>query len=118
VLSRGSRQAIGLKALLARPESRLIVLDEPWEGLDPDFSRWLSETLREKRAAGVAVVLSSHRLHDLAGLCDRYCFLINGCITTMRPDDDFDGQITGERLLAMFDRLRGLHHVPPKAGIS
>ena len=37
--------------------------------LDPDAGRWLSTMLETKRDRGAAVVLSSHRLHDLAGLC-------------------------------------------------
>src|SRR5262245_47212705 len=44
LLSRGSRQRIGLEAALLCPDPCLVVLDEPWEGLDPDASRWLSDT--------------------------------------------------------------------------
>ena len=70
-LSRGTRQLLGLRTVLGRHPLGLIVLDEPWEGLDPDAGRWLSTMLETKRDRGAAVVLSSHRLHDLAGLCDR-----------------------------------------------
>ena len=75
-LSRGGRQLLGLRTVLGRHPLGLILLDEPWEGLDPDSARWLSATLESKRDRGAAVILSSHRLHDLAGLCDAYLFLL------------------------------------------
>jgi ABC-type multidrug transport system ATPase subunit len=78
VLSRGTRQRVALEAVLRAREAGLILLDEPWEGLDPDASTWLSAVLLERRAAGAAVVVSSHRIHDLAGVCDRCEFLVSG----------------------------------------
>jgi ABC-type multidrug transport system ATPase subunit len=76
-LSRGTRQLLGLRTVLSRPHLGLVILDEPWEALDPDASRWLSRTLEAKRDRGAAVVLASHDLHDLAGVCDAYLFLVN-----------------------------------------
>ena len=104
-LSRGSRQILGLSAVLARREARAFLLDEPWEGLDPDGSRWLSETLRERRDGGGAFLVSSHRLHDLAGLCERYAFLVNGCVTLLTAAEI--GQPVGAAgLVRVFDLLR------------
>jgi ABC-type multidrug transport system ATPase subunit len=71
-LSRGTRQLVGLRTVLGRHPLHLIVLDEPWEGLDADASRWLTSTLELKRDRGAAVVVSSHRADDLTGLCDAY----------------------------------------------
>jgi ABC-2 type transport system ATP-binding protein len=76
-LSRGTRQLLGLRTVLSRPQLGLVVLDEPWEALDVDGSRWLSRTLEAKRDRGAAVVLASHDPHDLAGVCDLYLFLVN-----------------------------------------
>ena len=78
VLSRGTRQRIGLEVSLFPTETELLLLDEPWEGLDPAASRWLSDWLIRKRAGGAAVVVSSHRIHDLASICDRCEFLASG----------------------------------------
>jgi ABC-2 type transport system ATP-binding protein len=75
-LSRGTRQLVGLRTALGRHPLELIVLDEPWEGLDADGSRWLTSTLEIKRDRGAAVVVSSHRADDLAGLCDAYLLLL------------------------------------------
>ena len=75
-LSRGLRQRLGLETVLAQPGSAAVVLlDEPWEGLDPDASAWLSHELLAMRAAGAAAIVSSHRIHDLAAICDRCLFM-------------------------------------------
>jgi len=107
-LSRGTRQLLGLRTVLARHPLGLIVLDEPWEGLDPDAGRWVSTTLETKRDRGAAVVLSSHRLHDLAGLCDLYVFLLPHHVTVLRAHEIVSvGPVTAEHLAGVFDRLRG-----------
>jgi ABC-2 type transport system ATP-binding protein len=106
-LSRGNRQLLGLRSVLAPTTSRCILLDEPWEGLDPDGARWLSQTIVFRKKQGCAFILSSHRLHDLAGLCDRYAFLIDGRLRIESAADlRRDGSVTGDDLLAAFDRLR------------
>jgi ABC-2 type transport system ATP-binding protein len=108
VLSRGTRQMLGLGAVLSVPDLDLIVLDEPWEGLDPDAARWLSAVIAARRRAGACVLVSSHRLHDLAGVCDRYLFLDQGRLTEVATADLApDGTpVTAEALLAAFDALR------------
>ena len=68
---------MGLRTVLSRPHLGLVLLDEPWEALDVDASRWLSRTLETKRDRGASVVLASHDPHDLAGVCDLYLFLVN-----------------------------------------
>jgi ABC-type multidrug transport system ATPase subunit len=108
LLSRGTRQLLGLRTALGRQQLRLVVLDEPWEGLDPDAARWLSTMLETKRDRGAAVVLSSHRLHDLAGLCDAYLFLFNQTATLMKAHEISSvGPVTAATLIDAFDRLRG-----------
>lgn len=107
VLSRGTRQLLGLRTLFSISGLRLIVLDEPWEGLDPDASRWLTEAMRARRDAGATLVVASHRLHDLAGVCDRYIFLDRGFATMVRSDAvSRHGLVTGDTLVAAFDAVR------------
>jgi ABC-2 type transport system ATP-binding protein len=105
MLSRGSRQLLGLSAVLARREVRAFLLDEPWEGLDPDGSRWLSETARKRRDGGCAFLVSSHRLHDLAGLCDRYAFLVGGRLAVL-PAVEIAKHVGVADLVRVFDALR------------
>lgn len=76
-LSRGSRQLFGLRTLLAR-HADLVILDEPWEGLDPAGASWLTETLQRRREAGASLLISSHRLHDLVEVCSRFVLLDGG----------------------------------------
>jgi ABC-type multidrug transport system ATPase subunit len=107
-LSRGTRQLLGLRTVLGREPLRLVVLDEPWEGLDPDAARWLSVMVETKRDRGAAVVLSSHRLHDLAGVCDSYLFLAGHQATLLRAHEISPvGPVTASALTDAFDRLRG-----------
>jgi ABC-2 type transport system ATP-binding protein len=77
-MSRGNRQFFGLRVLLEGPGAGLVVLDEPWEGLDPSGSAWLTNALLRLRAAGAAILISSHRLHDLNAACTRFVLLHGG----------------------------------------
>jgi ABC-type multidrug transport system ATPase subunit len=108
VLSRGTRQRLGLTAVLRAEGATLIILDEPWEGLDPDASRWLSEVLMQKRAGGAAVLVSSHRIHDLASTCDRCAFLVKGRLAPIevRSPETTSLNHRVAQLLAAFDQAR------------
>ena len=107
VLSHGSKQLLGLRTVLSRHPLQLIVLDEPWEGLDPESSRWLNATLESKRDRGAAVVVSSHRLHDLAGFCDDYLFLMpHEAVLLKAHEISRVGPVTSTALADTFDRLR------------
>ncbi|MET9249998.1 ABC transporter ATP-binding protein [Nonomuraea sp. NPDC003709] len=75
--SLGMRQRLGLAAaLLTRP--RLLVLDEPANGLDPAGKRHVHRVISALAADGTAVVLSSHRMDDLAALCSEVTILATG----------------------------------------
>ena len=106
-LSRGTRQRVGLEAMLADRSAELLLLDEPWEGLDPEASRWLSNELRARRNAGAAIVVSSHRIHDLADVCDRCVFLVSGQLQSrgISSDDLARAADRSALLFDAFDRL-------------
>lgn len=107
VLSHGARQLLGLRTVLSRHPLQLVVLDEPWEGLDTEGARWLTATLESKRDRGAAVVVSSHRLHDLAGMCDAYLFLMPHRAILLRAHEIARGQpVTADLLTEVFDRVR------------
>jgi len=82
--SLGMRQRLGLAAaLLTRP--RLLILDEPANGLDPAGKRHVHRVINELTDDGVAVVLSSHRMDDLASLCADVTILLTGRVVFSGP---------------------------------
>ncbi|MFE2074154.1 ABC transporter ATP-binding protein [Streptomyces misionensis] len=82
--SLGMRQRLGLAAaLLTRP--RLLVLDEPANGLDPAGKRDVHGVLDRLAADGTAVVLSSHRMDDVEALCSEVTILATGRIVFSGP---------------------------------
>ncbi|MGA8115793.1 MAG: ATP-binding cassette domain-containing protein [Actinocatenispora sp.] len=76
-LSLGNQQRVQLAAALVH-DPRILVLDEPFSGLDPVAVDVMSEVLREKAAAGIPVVFSSHQLDLVERLCDRVGIVRNG----------------------------------------
>jgi ABC-2 type transport system ATP-binding protein len=102
-LSRGQRQLVGLQAGLGRRAFELVILDEPWESLDPQGSEWLTRCLDDCRSRGAMVVLSSHRLADLADVCDSYAILHRGRVTVIDADRfRVPGQAVADRLRAAY----------------
>jgi ABC-2 type transport system ATP-binding protein len=76
-LSLGNQQRVQLAAALVH-EPELLLLDEPFSGLDPIVTDVLADVLRERAAAGVAVVFSSHQLELVERLCDRVAIVDRG----------------------------------------
>jgi len=75
--SKGNKQKIGLViALQHRPE--LLILDEPTSGLDPLVQQTFYELIREAKAEGRTVFLSSHILSEVEKTCDRVAIIRDG----------------------------------------
>ena len=80
--SRGMRQRLALeRALLHRP--RLVLLDEPFTGLDDAATEALRARLRELRTDGCIVLLATHDLETIDGLADRAVVLVGGRLLTI-----------------------------------
>ncbi|MFI0959801.1 ABC transporter ATP-binding protein [Streptomyces sp. NPDC021080] len=82
--SLGMRQRLGLAAALLT-EPRLLVLDEPSNGLDPAGKHHVHGVLRRLAENGTAVVLSSHRMDDLQALCSEVTVLATGRVVFSGP---------------------------------
>ena len=78
-LSHGNQQRVQLAAALVH-DPELLVLDEPFSGLDPIASETMSDILREQTAMGKAVVFSSHQLDLVEDLCEEVAIIHMGGI--------------------------------------
>jgi len=89
--SLGMRQRLGLAAaLLTMP--RLLVLDEPTNGLDPASKNHVNRVLTDLAADGNAVVLSSHRMDDLEALCSEVTIVSTGRVVFSGPVDKLSAE--------------------------
>ncbi len=85
-LSRGMQQKVQfIAALLHDPE--LVILDEPFSGLDPVNSQALKDTIVELRRRGKTVIFSTHLMDNAERMCDAVCIIANG-------DKVLDGTLT------------------------
>jgi ABC-2 type transport system ATP-binding protein len=76
-LSKGMQQKVQLcTALIGNP--RLLILDEPFTGLDPLNTQLFEDILQERRAAGTTVLLSTHQMNKVEELCDRALMINRG----------------------------------------
>lgn len=76
-LSKGNQQKVQI-ACAAVHEPELLVLDEPFSGLDPVNAEMLLRVLGELKAKGTTLVLSSHNMWQMEELCDRFCIIDGG----------------------------------------
>ncbi len=107
-LSTGMKRKMGLIVALAhRPE--LLILDEPSTGLDPLMQQVLHQIMRETRAEGRTIFLSSHNLPEVEAICDRVGIIREGRLEAVEAVADltrvsfrwltlvFDGAAPAER---------------------
>jgi ABC-2 type transport system ATP-binding protein len=89
--SKGMNQRLGLaQALLHDPE--LLILDEPTSGLDPEGRRLVLEIIREEKARGRTIFLSSHILSDVERTCDEVFMIRQGEIVFAEHLSAFSGE--------------------------
>lgn len=86
-LSKGNVQRVALAhALVVQP--RLLVLDEPLSGLDPVGRKDVVDILQEYKEQGGAIFFTSHVLHDVERIADRFGFINDGELLTTRSPRD------------------------------
>ena len=76
-LSKGNQQKVQI-ACAAVHDPELLILDEPFSGLDPVNAGVLLQTLNDLKIAGTTLVLSSHQMWQLEQLCDTFCIITAG----------------------------------------
>ncbi len=85
--SKGMLQRIGLAQALVH-DPQLVILDEPTAGVDPLGSAAIAEIIRELKRRGKTILLSSHLLAQIEGLCDRVAILHRGKLVRQGRVDD------------------------------
>ena len=86
-LSKGQRRRVAFAQALL-PDVRLLILDEPFHGIDPLWCERLHQLLRQRVRDGLTVLLSSHLLLDLEGLADSVTLLGRGKVLVSGRLDD------------------------------
>jgi len=126
--SKGMMQRVGLaQAMMNDP--KLIVLDEPTDGVDPMGRREIRDVLGALRARGVTVFINSHLLSELELICDRVAILLGGEVATQgtldelsaarqRYEIEFAGQPGVAPLADMVGRALAIDFKPVSSGAS
>jgi ABC-2 type transport system ATP-binding protein len=103
--SRGMRQRVGIAAALL-DEPRLLVLDEPTEGLDPAGRHEVQELIRGLAREGRTIFFSSHVLGEVERLCGRVAILDRGRLICEARVEDLLGAGGGVRVRVVGDPTR------------
>jgi len=104
--STGMRQRLALaRALLPNPP--LVVLDEPTVGLDPQASRDLRDRVRELKAQGRTVLLTTHYMEEADQLCDRVAIIDHGRIVALDTPAALKRTIRAEEVVHLEIALDG-----------
>lgn len=104
-LSKGNVQRVALaSAMVVQP--KLLVLDEPLSGLDPVGRKDVVEILNEYKQQGGAIFFTSHVLHDVERIADRFGFINKGELLTVRSPRELAAE-RADTLLVRFNAAEG-----------
>lgn len=110
-LSKGMQQKIQfIAALLHEPE--LIIMDEPFSGLDPVNASLLMDTLVDLRAQGKAVLFSTHRMDQVEKLCDAIALIYQGKLVLSGSMREVKSRYERNRVQAVFTGNDGFLRSP------
>ncbi len=115
-LSGGQQQRLAVAcALVGDPD--VLLLDEPTTGLDPQSRRQLWDLIRDLRARGRAVLLTTHYMDEAERLCDRVAIVDHGRVIAMGTPRELIARLGGEHVIdftleSAGDREPGLADVP------
>jgi ABC-2 type transport system ATP-binding protein len=97
-LSRGMQQKAQIIATLAH-EPDLIVIDEPFSGLDPVNTRLVKQILEEQRQAGKSILMSTHQMYQVEALCDRIVLIDEGRTVLYGPVREIKRNFAGNAIV-------------------
>lgn len=118
-LSKGMQQKAQIIAtLLHQPE--LLIVDEPFGGLDPVNTQLIKDLLHEQQEQGVTILLCSHQMQQVEELCDRIVLIDHGKVMLYGKLDEirrqFSANVVVVRTHSPLPELRGVERVEPVNG--
>jgi ABC-2 type transport system ATP-binding protein len=118
-LSKGMQQkAQIISTIIHKPE--LLIIDEPFSGLDPINTQMVKDLLLELHRSGTTVIMSTHQMHQVEELCDRIVLVNQGKAVLYGPLDEIRRQFSGHALLvrttAKLPDLPGILNIEPVNG--
>jgi ABC-2 type transport system ATP-binding protein len=109
-LSKGMQQKIQFIATLIH-DPELVIMDEPFSGLDPVNATLLQDTLIELKKAGKAILFSTHRMDQVEKLCDAICLIDRGQAVLQGGMREIKSRYERNRVLLNYEGDSGfLHH--------
>ena len=116
-LSKGMQQKLQfLSAIIHNPE--LVILDEPFSGLDPISTKAVKDRILNLRAAGKTVILSTHMMEQAQTLCDRILMLNKGRRVLYGTVDEIRNEHGKNSLVVEFAEKEGLNVIREISGIK
>ncbi|HEY7061284.1 MAG TPA: ABC transporter ATP-binding protein [Chloroflexota bacterium] len=116
--SRGMRQRLGIADVLVKTP-RLVILDEPTIGLDPEGTRELLDLIRElSKEDGITVMLSSHLLDQVQRVCDEVGIFVKGQLVATGPVSRLGEQIMAGQPLALEVQVAPDAHAAAAAALA
>ena len=118
-LSRGMNQkAQFVAATMHEPD--LIIVDEPFSGLDPVNTRIIKTLLYRMRDRGAAIIMSTHQMHQVEEMCQRILLIDHGRRVLYGPLADIRRQFASNAvevdLRGELDQVPGVAHLAPRNG--
>lgn len=110
-LSKGMQQKAQIIATLVH-EPQLVIVDEPFSGLDPVNTRMVKDILVDLRAGGTAIIMSTHQMHQVEELCDRILLIDHGCALLHGELHSIRNQFSGNAIY-----IRSGAPLPPIKGV-
>ena len=120
-LSKGMQQKAQLiVTLIHQPE--LIIIDEPFTGLDPLNTQMVKNLLRELRTQGATIIMSTHQMHQVEEMCDRIVLLNQGKVLLYGSLADIRRRFSGHAILVRtpdrLEQVSGVTHIETHNGAS
>lgn len=97
-LSKGMQQKAQIIATLIH-DPDLVIIDEPFSGLDPVSTRLVKEIFEEQRQAGKSILMSTHQMYQVEALCDRIVLIDEGRTVLYGPVAEIKRNFSGNAVV-------------------